>query len=69
MAEKSVNVRIKGKAVDQLEELREKREATSGAEVVKNALRIYKALEVYREEDGSIVIERPDGKRVRLVLP
>ena len=66
---KTVTVRLTGKAVDQLANLKQKREACTTTEVVKYALRTYDALNAYRDTDGSVIVEAPNGKRVRLLLP
>jgi hypothetical protein len=66
---KTVTIRLTGKAVDQLTALKEKSEAGTSTEVVKNALRTYDALNAYRDSDGSVIVEAPNGKRVRLLLP
>jgi hypothetical protein len=67
--EKTLTIRLTGKAVDQLTTLKEKSEAGTSTEVVKNAIRTYDALNAYRDTDGSIIVEAPNGKRVRLLLP
>lgn len=67
--EKTVTVRLKGKAIEQLGSLKDSRNAGTNSEVVRNALRTYNALEAYRDKDGSIVVEKPDGKKVRIILP
>lgn len=67
--EKVVTIKLKGKTVDQLEALKEATCSSTSAEVVKNALRIYKTIEAYKDEDSSIIIEHADGKRVKLIMP
>jgi hypothetical protein len=67
--EKIVNIKLKGKTVDQLEDLKERTCASTSAEVVKNALRIYKTIEAYKDTDSSIIIEHSDGKRVKIIIP
>lgn len=70
MTKDIITVRIKGRAVDQLKILKDQRDAKTNSEVVRNALRTYKALQSYRDEkDDSVIIERADGKRVKLLLP
>ena len=69
VTEKVITVRIKGKAVDQLERLKEDEGASSHSQIVRNALRVYNTLESYKDKDGSIIIEGPDGKRMKLIMP
>jgi len=70
LADDIITVRIKGRAADQLKELKAHREAKTNSEVVRNALRTYKALQSYIDtRDDSVIIERSDGKRIKLILP
>lgn len=69
MADRVITVRIKGKAVDQLERLKEEEGGSSHSQIVRNALRVYNTLESFKAEDGSIIIEGPDGKRMKLIMP
>ncbi len=69
MSQKAIKITITKKAVEQLEALRERTYASSNSEVVRNALRVYNALQEYRDTDGSLIVEKPNGDRIRLVLP
>ena len=66
---KAYTIRIRGKALEQVEQLKAKTQSNTVTEVVKNALRTYSAIQSSMDTDGSIVIERPDGKKVRLMVP
>jgi hypothetical protein len=59
MAEKTtrLNLVIPQRTADRLEQLREKTEATSNVEVVKNALRLYEAL-IGDVADGKEIMSR-----------
>ncbi len=70
MSEKVITVKIRGKAVTQLEKLKLQEGATTHSEVIRNALRVYNTLDAFKDpKDGSIVVETPDGKRVKLIMP
>jgi hypothetical protein len=68
--DKEITVKIRGNAVSQLENLKAADNTHTSAEIVRNALKTYKALQSFKDpQDESIIIERPDGTRVKLILP
>lgn len=69
MSEKRLKITIRSKAVAQLEQLKERTKASTNTEVIQNSLRVYKAILDFSDEDGNIIVEKPDGQRVRLILP
>ena len=74
MKKEELNIKIKGKALVQLEELQKRTNSNSKTEVVNKALRVYSAIQKYVRDDGSIiVIYKPSrflsSKKIQIFLP
>jgi Arc/MetJ-type ribon-helix-helix transcriptional regulator len=66
MAERTttrVQLELPETSMNRLRELRDKTEAASYAEVLKNALRLYEALVKEAEEGNDLVIRRKNGEQ------
>lgn len=55
-------------AMDRLIKLKERSEATSYAEVVKSALRLYEVLATMAESGGSVTLKSADGRERELII-
>ena len=59
-----VQLELPESSFERLKNLRDKTEASSYAEVMKNALRLYEALIVETENGNELCIKKSDGKEV-----
>lgn len=57
-----VQLELQSKAMVRLSTLKEKTEATSYAEVIKNALRLYEFIVDAEREGCAVLAQRPDGR-------
>jgi metal-responsive CopG/Arc/MetJ family transcriptional regulator len=65
---KRVQLDLPERALNRLQELKEKTEATSYAEVVKNALRLYEAVVAETEAGNSFMVRAPSGEMKEYVI-
>lgn len=68
MEYKPVQVLFKGAALDKLQELKRKSDATSASQVIRNALKVLAALEDLKDDEGYVTIVK-DGKYYKILLP
>lgn len=59
-----VQLELPPQAMERLQRLKEKTEAASYAEVIRNALRLFEALLDEHEKGGEFALKRPDGEVV-----
>ena len=59
-----VQLEMPPQAMDRLQRLKEKSEAASYAEVIRNALRLYEALVDEHEQGSEFSLKRPNGEIV-----
>jgi hypothetical protein len=59
-----VQLELPESSFERLKTLRDKTEASSYAEVMKNALRLYEALIIEAENGNEVCIKQADGKEV-----
>lgn len=59
-----VQLELPPQAMERLQRLKEKTEAASYAEVIRNALRLFEALLDEHEKGGEFSLKRPDGETV-----
>jgi Ribbon-helix-helix protein, copG family len=59
-----VQLEMPPQAMERLTRLKEKTEATSYAEVIRNALRVFEALAEEHEKGGEFSLKRADGQTV-----
>jgi len=67
-AVKRVQLDLSEKALGRLQDLKEKTEASSYAEVVKNALRLYEAILAEFEAGNSFMVKTPSGEMKKYVI-
>lgn len=65
---KRVQIDLPERSMSRLQELRAKTEATSYAEVVKNALRLYEAVVEETEQGSRFYVRKPDGEAREYVI-
>jgi Arc/MetJ-type ribon-helix-helix transcriptional regulator len=65
---KRVQLDLPEKALGRLQDLKERTEATSYAEVVKNALRLYEAVIAEADAGNSFVVRAPSGEMKEYVV-
>ena len=63
-----VQFEMPSKSMERLRMLKDRTEATSYAEVVRNALRYYEFLVAEAEKGNEVVVEHKDGSNKRTVL-
>lgn len=68
MSVKRVQLDLPEKAMGRLQELKEKTEASSYAEVIKNALRLYEAIIAEAEMGNSFLVREPSGQTKEYVV-
>jgi len=68
MSVKRVQLDLAEKSMNRLLALKEKTEATSYAEVVKNALRLYEALVEEAEQGNTFLVRTPEGEDKEYVV-
>lgn len=56
-----VQLEMPQRSMERLRSLRDKTEAVSYAEVIRNALQLYEAAVVAKDEGGSVIVRRKDG--------
>jgi len=59
-----VQLEMPPQAMERLQRLKEKTEAASYAEVIRNALRLFEALVEEHEKGAEFALKRPDGETV-----
>jgi Arc/MetJ-type ribon-helix-helix transcriptional regulator len=59
-----VQLELPPQAMERLQSLKDKTEAASYAEVIRNALRLLEALLVEHEKGSEFALKRPDGETV-----
>ena len=60
-----VQLEMPPQAMDRLQKLKDRAEAASYAEVIRNALRLYEALVDEHEQGAEFLIKRPDGQTLQ----
>ena len=60
-----VQLEMPPQAMERLQKLKDKTEAASYAEVIRNALRLFEALVEEHEKGAEFSLRRPDGETVR----
>lgn len=65
---KRVQLDLQDKSMARLQELKSKTEASSYAEVVKNALRLYEAVVAEAEAGNSFLVRAPSGETREYVV-
>ena len=68
MTVKRVQLDMPEKAMSRLQDLKEKTESTSYAEVIKNALRLYEAVIAEAEAGNAFLIRSPSGELKEYVV-
>lgn len=68
VSSKRLNLELSDKTQVRLQDLKTKTEATSYAEVIKNALRLYEAIVLEVEAGNAFMVREPSGKMKEYVI-